>query len=165
MKNIINTDDFRKKLGAWISVGDQSAPDFLYSNKQYIPQILRNYQGPLYRGMAVNEEALSIIDSGMFAFKKHTSWSKDQNIAKKFIDDPAYSIYNKSTDKKIKIMIKTNPSLSYQIFDIDSFVNIMGIDQLILLGYDDIDMNSAFKEKEVIIRKGFALRKTSYIKL
>jgi hypothetical protein len=165
MKNIVNTENFRRNLQAWLSNNDQASAEFLNRNRQYIPQILRNYTAPIYRGMSVTQDVLDILDKGIFVFKKHTSWSKDKKIAAKFVNDPAFSLYSNVSDKRIKIILEIKPSISQQIMDIDSFVSIFGKKQLTLLGYDETAIDSAMKEKEVLMQKALKISKTSYTKI
>ena len=115
--------------------------------------------------MSVSDDVLDILDTGVFVFKKHTSWTKDKKIAEKFVNDPAFSIYSRASDKKTKIMVEIKPVTSKVILDIDSFVTIFGESQLALLGYDDSAMDSAFKEKEVLMQKNLKIPKTSYKKI
>lgn len=109
--------------------------------------------------MVVDDEFVERIKAGKVVLDKHTSWSKDERMARKFIDDPSYSIGNKG---RHKIMLaKVIPSRD-QIFDIDAFVLFMGVKQLEVLGYDETNLDSASKEKEVIISKGISLLRTDY---
>ncbi len=159
MANIIGTERFKDNLEGWLFKNDQKNADFLASNKNDIPQMFRSYPRKLYRGMKVTEEFLEKLKNGRYIFDKHTSWSKEEKVAKKFVDDPAYSLGGKGEHKII--LIKTFQSRD-QIFDIDSFVLFMGKDQLEVLGYDDTNLDSAIKEKEVIISKGISVTRTDY---
>lgn len=109
--------------------------------------------------MIVDDEFVDRIKAGKVVFDKHTSWSKDERMARKFIDDPSYSI---GSEGRHKIMLSKTFIPRDQIFDIDSFISFMGVKQLGVLGYDETNLDSASKEKEVIISKGISLMRTDY---
>ena len=157
--NIIGTERFKENLEAWVLKSDERNAEYLNSLKTYIPQIFRNYTKKLYRGMKVDESFLDKIRSDRYMFDKHTSWSKDENIAKKFVADPAYSLNSKGSHKIL--VTKTFQSRDI-IFDIDAFVLFMGKKQLEMFGYDEINLDSMTKEKEVLISKGISISRTDY---
>ena len=156
MKWIIGTEEFNKNLDGWLSHNDQKNSDFLNKNKNKIPPTFRQYSGKLYRGMAVNADFIIQLEKGGVTFKTNSSWSKSDKVAKGFVNDPSFRI-GKKTDTEIKILItkKINPSL--QILDIDAFVMFMGIPQLEMQGIDELALDSALKEKEVLISSGIKI--------
>jgi hypothetical protein len=91
-------------------------------------------------------------------FAAHSSWSKDRNTAKKFVNDPAYSIVKDNKSTKIKILISKTISKTSQILDIDGFVMFMGAEQLEMQGMDAMSLDSALKEKEVLVAKGVVIK-------
>lgn len=159
MANIIGTERFKEHLEGWLFKNNQKNADFLLSNRSDIPQMFRNYSRKLYRGMKVDEEFLEKLKNGKHTFDKHTSWSKDEKVARKFVDDPAYSLGGKGNHK---IIFTKTFQPREQIFDIDAFVLFMGKDQLEILGYDETNLDSAIKEKEVLISKGISVSRTDY---
>jgi hypothetical protein len=48
------------------------------------------------------------------------------------------------------------------IIDIDGFVAFMGVKQLEVLGYDEMNIDSALKEKEVLVAKGVVVTRADY---
>lgn len=157
--NIIGTEKFKENLEDWLFKSDQKNAEYLYSNRNGIPQIFRNYTKRLYRGLKVNEEFLEKLKTKAYILEKHTSWTKDEKMARRFIDDPAYSFRGRGD---IKIIISKIFPTRDQIFDIDAFVLFMGKEQLEMLGYDETNLDSAFKEKEVLVSKGVSIARTDY---
>lgn len=151
---IIGTDKFKTNLDSWLFRNDQANAEFLAKNKSQIPQIFKNYSKTLYRGMTVDDEFLDKLKSGI-TLTNHTSWSKNVKLATAFVNDPKYKVGNKTGTR---ILIQKVIPLSYQILDIDAFFNFMGKPQLLMLGYDEMSINSAMKEQEVLIQKGMKIR-------
>lgn len=157
---VIGTDIFKRNLDDWLFKNDQANANFLFINRNKIPQVFRSYRQKLYRGMYMDDDMLEKLnDSGFLTLNKHTSWSKDENIATKFITDDKFSLGRSNIDKKKVIINKIIPTSS-QILDIDSFVLFMGAQQMIMLGYDEMNIDSAIKEKEVLISKGIRVSKS-----
>jgi hypothetical protein len=110
--------------------------------------------------MYIDDVALEKIEkSGSMLLDKHTSWSKDEKIATKFVTDESFSLGRTNIEKK-KILIGKVIAQSSQIIDIDSFVLFMGIQQMMMLGYDETNLDSASKEKEVLVSKGTRISKS-----
>lgn len=159
MSWIIGTEDFNKNLNRWLDLNDQKAADFLHKNKNKIPPTFRSYTSKLYRGMTIPATLLQEISTKGITFKTHTSWSKDEKIARKFIDDPQYSLV-KAKESSVKIVIVKTISSPSQIIDIDGFVMFMGIPQLEMQGFDELALDSANKEKEILISSGVRINKS-----
>jgi hypothetical protein len=159
--HIIGTEKFRDYLEDWLFKNDQRAADFLYLNKASIPSQFRNYTRKLYRGMTVGNEFIENVSRGRYTFDKHTSWTKDINLAKKFANDPAFMI-NTVGDQKYQIVMSKVVSQKDMIIDIDGFVAFMGVKQLEVLGYDEMNIDSALKEKEVLVAKGVVVTRADY---
>jgi hypothetical protein len=155
--NIIGTDKFRDNLNSWLFKSDQASSDYLYRNKSSIPSIFKTYGSKLYRGMLVDQNFIDKINTTGIIFNTHTSWSKDISVAKKFIKDPKFSIASKKDG--IAILLEKTFTTSQQILDIDAFISFMGVDRLEIMGYDETNLDSASKEKEVLIAKGILLKK------
>lgn len=153
---IIGTTDFRNKLDSWLFKSDQPSANFLYINKARIPPLFQSYKYKLYRGMLVDQTFIDKVNNGGVTFTTHTSWSKDPNIAIKFAKDPKYSIASKNG---ILVLLEKKITSNRQILDIDAFVSFMGANQLTMSGYDETNIDSALKEKEVLISKGIKITK------
>ena len=162
MDYIIQKEEFRDNLSNWLFRNNQESAEYLFKNKEKIPSVFRNSKTKLYRGLAVSEEVIRLLEDNKFVTKKHTSWTKSENIAKKFITDPKYQIADKKDDKLIKIILYKTITPNMQVLDIDSFVLFMGMQQLEFLGYDHIDLDSATTEQEVLIAKELKISKTEY---
>lgn len=157
MEYIIGTEKFNKNLDDWLFKNNQINAEFLRNNKGKIPLMFRQYNGTLYRGMTVDEDFMNNVENNNIKFSNNTSWTKDKRIAEKFISDPAFRVGNKEAAFKI-IISKRIPS-SYQILDIEAFVLFMGVPQLSMQGIDDMSLDSAVKEKEVLISSGIKILK------
>lgn len=157
---IIGKENFNKNLNAWLEFNDQKASDFLFKNRNKIPPIFRSFSGKLYRGMSIPDYLYDEIMSKGLTFNSHTSWAKDMKVAKGFVNDPKYSIAKKG-ENVVKILITKTISSNNQILDIDGFVNFMGVPQLEMQGYDELALDSASNEREVLIQKGIKITKTN----
>lgn len=156
---IIGTDSFRKNLDDWLFKNNQENANFLYTNRNKIPPVFRSYRQKLYRGMFLDDDTIDRIEkTGFMNLTKHTSWSKDEKIATKFVEDEGFSLGRTNIPKKKVVIGKIIPQAN-QIIDIDSFVLFMGIKQMIMLGYDETNLDSASKEKEVLVSKGIRISK------
>lgn len=162
MDYIIQKEDFRDNLSNWLFRNNQEAADYLFKNKEKIPAMFRNTKTKLYRGISVSEEVIQLLDDNKFVTRKHTSWSKSETVAKKFTSDPAYQISNGKNDKLVKVILSKQILPSRQILDIEAFVSFMGISQLQIMGYDEIDLDSAVKEQEVLIAKELKVSRNEY---
>lgn len=155
MANVIIGDTkFISNLDDWLFKNSQENADWIYKNKNGIPDMFRNYTKPLYRGMTVDSSFLSDVESGKMKFKAHSSWSKSKDAAKKFVNDPAFKISSKDG---VKILIEKKIGKSQQILDIHSLVMFMGEPQLTMLGMDGMNVDSAFKEQEVLVAKNILI--------
>lgn len=153
---IIGTPDFIKNLDKWLSDNKQQYADYIARNKAGIPRMFTQYSDILYRGMTVDDNFINqLVDKGI-KFNAHTSWSKDEKVAYKFFNDPAYKVNNKSG---IKILIKKKPTPANIVLDIHNFCMFMGESQLNMLGLDDLSYDSAIKEQEVLVKKGINITK------
>lgn len=160
--NILGTEKFQQHLERWLFKTDQTAADFLFRNKNNIPSVFRTYPQKLYRGMMVDGAFIEKAYNGRYTFDAHTSWTKDIKIARKFIDDPSYAIGTQGNGEQYKIIIaKVIPQRDI-ILDIDGFVMFMGVKQLEMLGYDPTNIDSAIKEKEVLISRGATVTRADY---
>lgn len=157
---IIGTDAFREHLNNWLFTSKQPDAEFLFRNKPKIPPMFRDYKKKLYRGMKVDSAFLATLESNKpIIFSTHTSWSKSDIVAKKFASDPKYMMGTSPRESTVTVLLtKLIPSTS-QILDIDTFVVFMGEKQLEMMGYDEMNIDSALKEKEVLISKGIRITK------
>lgn len=157
MQYIIGTEKFNKNLDDWLFKNNQINAEFLRKNKNKIPPLFRQYTGILYRGMTVDEDFMFSVENNTVKFSNNTSWTKDKRIAEKFITDPAFKVGN--SNAAVKIIISKKIHSSFQILDIDAFVLFMGVPQLAMQGIDEMSLDSAIKEKEVLISSGIKILK------
>lgn len=152
---IIGTPEFIKNLDGWVDKNDQKFAEYLSRNKNGIPPMFTNYTHTLYRGMIVNEDFLNSLLKGGAKFAAHTSWSKDMKMAKRFMNDPKYK-----TTKNVgtPVLIKKKIPQTSIIFDIHSFIMFMGESQLSMLGMDDLAIDSALNEQEILVKKGITIK-------
>jgi adenylate kinase family enzyme len=159
--NIVYDKTFIKHLDEWLLKSDQKNAEYLFQNMSKVPSIFRSYSKFLYRGMTIDQDRYDLMIDKGYITTSHRSWSKNESVAKKFADDPLI-IRGKSTAKKLKIMIKKKINKKYQILDIHSLCNFIGEDQMIELGLDEMNFDSAFKEEEVLIAKGIKITKKDF---
>jgi hypothetical protein len=148
----INTLEFSQMLEKWVEKNDQAAASKLNSNKAKFPPILRP-AGQYYRGMQVDSNFIEKLKVGV-KFDKFSSWSFDPSLAKKFATDPAYRIG--SSSKSIKILINKKFTSQQVVLNVYS---VCAMNSFVLLshGFDEIAMDSAMKESEVLINKGVTI--------
>ncbi len=155
MKPIIGEQEFIKRLDSWVFKNAQADAAWIAGKKSSgIPPYFRTFKGPLYRGMLVDPEFLESADAGKMVLKDYASWTKDPVLAKKFAGDKKYSIAKKGS---IPILIKKAINPNDQILDIDLLIQFMGMQQLIMLGFDELALDSASKESEVLCEKGIKI--------
>lgn len=160
--NIIGTEKFKTNLEQWLFKNDQRAADYLFQNRAGIPGAFRIYPKKLYRGMTVGDDFIEKAYNGRYTFDRHTSWTKDIAVAQKFIGDPAYALGSLASSAKHKIIITKVVPQRDVIIDIDGFVMFMGAKQLEMLGYDPSNVDSALKEKEVLVGRGITVTRSEY---
>ena len=140
--------EFIKQLDKYLFDASTTSANYLFSNKSRIPQILKSYNKPLYRGIFLNNDDYELLISNKFDLKKTTSWTKEEKIATRFLNDPKLKFQNQK-NKKI-ILIKTiHPSNI--IIDIDKFISFYGENKLMELGIDELNIDSGMAEKEVLV--------------
>lgn len=164
MQYIIGQPDFIKHLDAWLFKNTQPDANWIATKSAQIPAMFRTYTKPLYRGMLVDKEFLEDISKpgASIQFKNHSSWTKEESVATKFIKDEAFKTVKGSgqTGIIIRKMINT-PSI---VLDIHGFVMFMGASQLEMLGMDEMSIDSAMKEHEILIKKGVKITNKDIIK-
>lgn len=159
-KYIYNTEKFIQNLDDWLFQNEQKYAEYLFKNRTKVPDTFRSYSKSLYRGMTVDSGFIKTLYTSKMVFQNHTSWTKDKKIAEKFINDPKYKVF-KGSGSGIKLLIELKIPKSKQILDIEGFVKFMGEDQLEMLGMDELSIDSAVNEKEVLIAKNIVIPKTS----
>lgn len=161
MSWIIGKPEFIDNLDKWVANNKQQNADWLKRNKNGIPPMFRSYSQFLYRGMSVDD--LQYIQENGLVFKNNTSWTKDEKLAKAFINDPKYRV---STAKgSIGLLIKKKIPTSKIILDIAEFYMFMGAAQLEMLGIDEMSVDSMGKAKEVLVEGGIKITAKDIIKL
>lgn len=157
MSSFIGTTEFIQNLDNWLFRADQKNADFLFRHREKIPSIFRSYTKPLYRAAKVNVEFFDRIEKTSYTeLPRYTSWSKDRAAAIRFVDDPAFM---NSSKEGTKILLTKNIAQIQQVIDIESFVLFMGVEQLVVLGFDETSLDSAIKEKEVLIAPKLKIQK------
>lgn len=156
MANIIYSEEFGANLEGWLFANDQKYATWFYRNKQAFPLIFRKPPDKLYRGMIVDTSFFEEIDrTGYVTFKTHTSWSKDKDTAIKFAKDKRFKLAKKDG---IEILIEKKITPTSTLLDIESTVNFLGDSLLLTLGVDELSIDSAKKEFEVLVSKGVKIR-------
>lgn len=140
---------FWKALSKWLEHSDQNAASHIRGQRSTIPYPFRSYSKTLYRGTIISEEEL---EKG-FTIKTFTSWSKDQKMAKNFITDSKFSI-TKNTGTKVLL---SKVFTSHVLLDIHSLALFYGTKQLLEFGVDDLAIDSALKEQEVLLDKNIKI--------
>ena len=160
---IIGHPDFVKNLDDWLFKNDQKNAAWIASKVTQIPPPFKTYSGFLYRGMSVDKDFQDKISApgGSITFSNFSSWSKSEKIARSFVDDPKYVVGDKGS-KKIFILLKRKFTPAQIVLDIHGFVLFMGTSQLEMLGVDEMSLDSAMNEEEVLIKKGLKITKKDF---
>ncbi len=143
-------------MNKWLETSDSRYSTYLFNNSSKIPSILKQ-ANTLYRGVYVTPD---FANSKTNRLNKSTSWSKNKNMAMNFINNKKYSIRDSSN--RIPILITKKISTNDIILDIDAYVNFYGEDNLIYMGFDDLAIDSALKESEVLV-KPITISKSDYV--
>lgn len=144
---------FVKSLDKWLGLNNQDAAKALERAK--IPPMFKNYAKPLYRGMVVDQSFLDNAKAGKLKFTNYSSWSKDKNLALKFVNDPKYKFTSTGT---IKILVTKSFTAQSIVLDIDGLALFLGETGMIHIGIDDLSADSALKEQEVLIKPNVQIR-------
>lgn len=147
---------FIKHLTDWLKHSDQKDAKYLYENRLKVPQIFRKYSKTLYRGTVVDESFFEDLERGVVRLNAYTSWSKDKRISIGFLADPKYKI---STRGGTPILIKKSFIERDIIMDIHGFMLFAGKTSMLENGVEELAIDSAIKEHEVLINKGIAINK------
>lgn len=140
--------EFVRNLDKFLYEASIISSAYLSSNRTRVPLMFRNYTKTLYRGMFLSESEYVDIQAGKFKIGRVSSWTKDKSIAEKFIKDPRF-IFQNRTKEKVILMKKFSPNDI--ILDIDAYVSFYGENKLMELGLDELNIDSAFKEQEVLV--------------
>ena len=156
----IKTPAFVKNLDTWLFKNDKRAATYLDLHRQHIPLHFRKYDKPLYRGMAVDKKFLEELKKkGFVKFETQSSWSKDENMAKKFVNDPKYRLGHGGT----RILIKRQFKSAELILDIEAFCQFFDKKELMEAGLDELSYDSAMKEREVLVERKIEVKSESVI--
>lgn len=135
---------FIKHLDTWLDISDQKSAKWLDSYRSKIPSMFLSYSPKLYRGFILDR-----MPTGKIDIKDYTSWSKDKNIAIKFLNDPAFRVSKKQGVAVLASKSITTTKIVLNIHDLAMFLGTSG---MIDLGIDDMAADSAMKEKEVLVK-------------
>lgn len=152
----IESKEFVKNLNKWLETADQKYSQFLHVNSSKIPYLFKK-QSTLYRGANVD---IDFLNKNVGNFSKPTSWSKNKNSSLKFLDEKSY--FSGKPKNTSKILITKKITSNDIIIDIDAYVNFYGEDRLIYFGFDELAIDSAKKEAEVIV-KPIDIHRNDYI--
>lgn len=139
--------NFVKNIDNFLFKSDEVSKSYLSKNKTKIPIMFRNYPKTLYRGLILDGQDFLVLQDGKYK-TKISSWTKDQSITQKFINDPKYRIQSKNTNK---IILQKKIYQQYIIIDIDSYFNFYPSSKLEEMGFDELNIDSALKEQEVLV--------------
>lgn len=153
--------EFVRNLDKFLFNASVVSSAYLNSNKTRIPTLFRSYSQTLYRGQFFNQKEYIQLTEGKFKFGRVTSWSKDRKVAEKFLNDPQYIYQSKG---KEKIILLKEFQVSDIILDIDAYVSFYGEKRLVELGFDELNIDSALKEQEVLIAP-IKINKDEFVKI
>ena len=155
MSFIVGTPEFNKNLDDWLFKNEKKYAQYFAKNKAKIPPMFRSTTSTLYRGMVVDMDFMQALhDTGKFVFKEQTSWTKERKVAVDFVKSSKYKTTNK---QGLAIIISKKIPASQQILDINAYVLFMGVAPLAMQGIDEMSLDSAVKEQEVLIDKGVGI--------
>ena len=138
-----------KALDDWLFKNEKKYAEAIKKKKAIIPDHFKKYTKELYRGMVVDADFLKLVSERKMTFKDITSWSKSEKMALAFIKDKRYKISVKSG---VNILITKKIPPSKIILDIHNLVMFTGG-----IGLDELSVDSAFKEQEILVDKGIKI--------
>ena len=141
---------FISNLAKWLDTSDQNAARAIESYKPQIPSMFKQHTGMLYRGMIIPS-----LPNKDFKIDEYTSWSKNRNISLGFLKDPKLRISKKTG---ISVLITKQILPSKIVLNIHSLAMFLGERQMINLGFDDLVVDSALHEDEVLISKDITIK-------
>lgn len=150
---MITTTEFISNLDGWLFDNSEKYGDFIFKNLSQVPPMFKSYSGILYRGMILDQETLENFNKGI-KFDRHSSWSKNKNVSIKFMNDPKFKTGSKNG---IPVLLQKKVTKSIPQFDIHQLTVMFSTDQLVMMGMDDLNAESAEKEYEVILKAGLKI--------
>ncbi len=153
--------EFVRNLDKFLFNASTVSSAYLNSNKTKIPALFRSYTRTLYRGHFFTDKEFVQLSEGKFKFGRVTSWTKEKSIAEKFLKDPQFIYQSRG---KEKVILLKSFQITDIIIDIDSYVQFYGEKRLIELGFDELNIDSAIKEQEVLIAP-IKIKKDEFVKV
>lgn len=144
-------------LDDWLFKNESQYAKKLEPLAKKLPPMLTTVHMSLYRGMRVNTDFLEKAKGSGIKFDQPSSWTKNKDIAIKFAKEPApNTVKFKDT---VPIILEKKVPASLVTLDIHMFVSMLsGMMDLENLGLDPIAADSAFKEYEVLTKKGIVIK-------
>ena len=146
MNNFIESEEFVKHLNNWLFKSEQKDSNWIFSNRSKIPNFFRKNSNYLYKGLFGVSELFN-FKTGFVRLNGILSFSEDENVAKKFLTDSSYKFRNGTG---VKILVKKR--FSTIVFDINKYYLFYGDDRLFKMGFDEMNIDSMKKEKEIIVK-------------
>ncbi len=153
--------EFVRNLDKFLFNSSTVSSAYLNSNKTKIPALFKSYTKTLCRGQFLSEKEYIQLLDGKFKLERVTSWTKDRKIAEKFLKDPQYIYQSRG---KEKIILLKEFQITDIILDIDAYVSFYGEKRLVELGFDELNIDSALKEQEVLIAP-VKIKKDEFVKV
>lgn len=157
MNNFIETKEFIDHLNSWLFKSNTKDASWIYANRNKIPVHFRRNSNYLYKGLIGNSE-LFTFKTGFVRLNGTISFSEDENIAKQFATNSKFNFRDKSG---VKIIIKKK--FSNVVFDVYKYFLFNGDDRLLEMGFDDMNIDSMKKEKEILVNDVKVYSKDFYI--
>lgn len=147
MSDFIESKEFVEHLDAWLFKSNPKDSNWIYLHRNKIPEYFRKNPKYLYKGLFGVPELFN-FKTGFVKLHGAVSFSESQSVAIQFLNDSSFK-FNDRTDNKIKILIRKKfPSV---VFDIYKYFLFYGEDKLLKMGFDEMNIDSMKKEKEILV--------------
>lgn len=153
----IESKDFIEHLNSWLFKSTSKDSNWIYSNRNKIPKYFRINKNYLYKGL-IGVPELFQFKTGFVRLDGVVSFSEDEHVAKSFVNDSKFKFRNSNG---IKIIVKKR--FTNIVFDIYKYYLYYGENKLTAMGFDDLNIDSMMKEKEILLKDVKVYAKDFYI--
>lgn len=145
MSNFIESKEFIGHLDSWLFKSNVKDSGWIYNNRNKIPSHFKVNNNFLYKGVFGIPELFD-FRSGFVSLHGTISFSEDEDVARKFISDDAFKFRNSDG---LRIIIKKK--FTSIVFDVYKYYLFYGEKKLLEMGFDEMNIDSMQKEKEVLV--------------
>lgn len=146
----------REQVNQLFSNNRTRAIDNLAKVRESIPPKFRDFRSKLYVVVDVDDGFIDNANTGRVSLQNEQMWVKDRSIAMKLFN-PARTTRSMNT-----ILVEKPLMVRDQIFDVDGFVDFMGVPQLAMLGFDETVLRQILQNKYVITSDNIRITRADY---